>query len=154
MHSQNSGVEIGIRLQWWGVKPSLRGSIRPVRPGDIMDMIGRIEWNGRLFRDPRISRADAIALTRESIWDRPGFRFMDIEKRGFVFFGLPEGDTTRVHLIGVLPEYRKQGVGRALLAQCPTSYIVAGTYEDNRASCALYEKIGMQVIRREKVFNE
>ena len=150
----NCGVDVGTRLTWWGARPHPSCLVRETRASEIEAMIFRIDWSNRLTRDPRLDRTESLVRMCRSLWSDPGFRFVDFDRRGFVFFGLPQGDTTRVNLIGVLPEHRGQGVAKSLLALAPTSYIIAGTYEDNEASCALYKKIGLEIVRRERVHNE
>lgn len=63
---------------------------------------------------------------------------------------------TWIATIGVLPEYRRQGVGRALMEACealiPTPYIRLSVRASNQPAIRLYESMGYVPVGRWKAY--
>jgi ribosomal protein S18 acetylase RimI-like enzyme len=87
----------------------------------------------------------------------PGqLRLKVIADRRMVAFAMGEPywrtDTSMITTIGVLPEYRRRGVGAALLERCevllPGAKIRLTVREDNQPALRLYEKFGYRYLSR------
>ncbi len=77
---------------------------------------------------------------------------IDGQPAGYVSFYIRNGKC-RVESIGVRPQYRRNGIGRKLMAlveqrckELKAKSIILETFEKNEAAISLYEKLGYEVI--------
>ena len=152
--------EIGTLVTYAGTTPPFRGGVARSGTPDSIDtsldkMIGKIEWGGRLWRDPEVSKETALAETLRFVSKFQGDIWEDRRHNaGFVLIDESAEQNSRVVLLGVLPEFRRKGIARWLLGAARKPVLVAGTYADNDASCALYTSLGMTILKRERTFHK
>lgn len=148
-HTLKGWREVGTLITFEGYRPRGGGHILPERES-IIPLIDKIEWSGRLWRDPEVDREDALNETIRLVRDFNGLVVTDPEMKGFILMA-PNGPMTRVCLIGVTE--RRMGIAKALLGASPTEEMIAGTYSDNAASIGLYESLGWKETDRIRVWH-
>lgn len=148
---------VGRLETWRGPAPRVAETVSQLAGGyELHDMAKDIHWSGRLWRDPDIAKADAMAETIRYINEAPGIKLRH-HNNGFGLFER-EGDAVRILLIGVRIDCRRKGVARDLIAEACRCFpdvpdVIAGTYHDNHAAQRLYMGLGMKIIKTELVYH-
>ena len=163
-HRLALGSEGGLDLQAaQGFGGAMTVEFRDLGPGDIDWLVAE---HGRLYaRDEGFDESFPV-LVREILVDfeaghdatceRAFVAWEGAQRLGSVFCMRADDRTAKLRLFFLLPEARGKGLGRGLLEAC-TGFardcgyqrMVLWTHESHRAACALYEKAGWRMVRRE-----
>jgi ribosomal protein S18 acetylase RimI-like enzyme len=158
-------TSLGFRQAWaqivlrWSSRP-IPGTpagtvrVRHLAPGDALPDLERLGHDGWLGEPDAFARSsDELArLSRE-----PGRAFLLADAGGTAvgyLCGVWTGATFAVEELAVLPEWRRRGVGRALLAAAlrDASHAVLSVTESNGAALALYRAFGFAPSARRLIF--
>jgi len=131
--------------------PALR--IKPLGPGEAvreLERLSREAWAGA--PDTFATRSDEVA----QLFGEEGRLVLlaEAERRAVGYLsGVRLGQTLGIEEVAVLPEFRRMGIGRALLAAAleGTAHAVLSVAESNRPARALYRSLGFSVSARRLV---
>ena len=131
--------------------PALR--IKPLGPGQAvreLERLSREAWAGA--PDTFATRSDEVA----QLFGEEGRLVLlaEVERRAVGYLsGVRLGRTLGIEEVAVLPEFRRTGIGRALLAAAleGTAQAVLSVAESNRPARALYHSLGFSVSARRLV---
>ena len=123
-----------------------------VGPEDLPDIVALYNKIFRPTRDVEsirrryLGRYNGLQLVAR-LQDRPVGFFLGFELKPTVFFAW---------FYGVLPEFRRMGIGRALLASAldRAAHAVLSVAESNQAARALYRSLGFTLAVRRLVFEQ
>jgi ribosomal protein S18 acetylase RimI-like enzyme len=134
-------------------------AIRHARPSDYGRVVGVVnEWWGGREMAPMLPRLFFVHFEGTS------FVAEDEAERlvGFIcgFLSQTHADEAYVHFVGVDPEFREAGVGRALYAhffaaagEAGRSVVRCVTAPENAASVSFHERLGFEVDRVEQNYD-
>ncbi|MEB8488324.1 MULTISPECIES: GNAT family N-acetyltransferase [Acidithiobacillus] len=151
-----------IITQTWPTPPHA-GTIRKPGPGDL-NVLAAIE--NQCFSIDRISRSGLRRFLTRSRQDPWGVRFLAVEHGacvcGYILLLLRRNSLiARIYSIAVMPEHRRTGMARTLLAGAESVAVESGrnrirleVREDNAAAIRLYTSIGYQTFGRIEPYYE
>ena len=131
--------------------PALR--VRPASPKDqtALQRLSEVAWAGA--PDPVLSRPDEIA----QLFGEEGRLVLigDFERKPIAYLSaVPLGRSLGIEEVAVLPEFRRMGVGRALVGHALRDRTagVLSVAEANKAARALYRSLGFRQTARRLIF--
>ena len=132
----------------------------PERLAYASDLATSIQWSGRLFRDPLIPPGAGMKAILMDLREAENNGTLFCGSEGFIITRIT-GGAVGIQLIGVRPESRGCGYAAAMIRNAIRARLVmrkatvlAGTYSDNAASCALYGTLGMKPFRERIVYHK
>ena len=143
--------------------PPHASAIREAGPGDL-DALAAIE--NQCFSIDRISRSGLRRFLTRNLQDPWGVRFLAVEHGasicGYVLLLLRRNSLiARIYSIAVLPEHRRTGMARTLLADAESVATEAGrnrmrleVREDNAGAIRLYTSVGYRSFDRIEQYYE
>ena len=143
--------------------PPQAGTIRKAGPGEL-DALAAIE--NQCFSMDRISRSGLRRFLTRSRQDPWGARFLAVEHGacicGYVLLLLRRNSLiARIYSIAVIPEHRRMGMARTLLAGAESVAVESGrnrirleVREDNAAAIRLYSSVGYRSFDRIEQYYE
>lgn len=146
---------------------NLRNVIGPVADNEVADL-ARIAMSSytqdRLHADSQVDRTLADAAKAKWVVDACADHHRDVyvyrvsgQPVAFISIAFEKDRGYRVDLLAVEKTHRGQGIAKALLLYaCGAKNIGAlwaGTQSTNEAAKALYESLGMSLVKRERTFH-
>ncbi len=132
-------------------------TLKPLRAGDSggLDQLARLSTNAWAGApDNFATRADELAQLMSELGRVVMLAYAGGKAIGYLS-GLWLGKTLGIEEVAVLPEYRRAGVGRALVAQAlrgQAKGAILSVSEENRPARAMYRALGFQQTARKRIF--